>query len=117
MLNMALSQEKIKSASATASDISYGIYTVERLPKGSRRTPKWDLHSTAKDRKTAEDHAKILSAQPYFDYIEVKEFRVCPKTNDRIVQKIKSYSRKTSKLWGIGAIVIIALLITLKLIA
>jgi len=77
-------------------DISYGIYTIERLPKGSKRSPKWDLHSTAKDKTTAESHAKTLSAQPYFDHIEVQEFRVCPDTKERTVQKIKSYSRKSS---------------------
>jgi len=76
-------------------DISYGIYTIERLPKGSKRTPKWDLHSTAKDRLTAEDHAKTLAAQPYFDHIEIQEFKVCPDTKQRSVHKIKSYSRKT----------------------
>lgn len=80
-------------------DISYGIYTIERLPKGSHRTPKWDLHSTARDRSTAETHAKTLAAQPYFDHIEVQEFRTCPKTKHRSVQKIRSYSRKSSKLW------------------
>lgn len=74
-------------------DISYGIYTIERLPKGSRRTPKWDLHSIAQDRKTAEAHAKTLFAQPYFDHIEVQEFRICPETKKREVHKIKSYSR------------------------
>ena len=77
-------------------DISYGIYTIERLPKGSRRTPKWDLHSIAKDKATAETHAKTLAAQPYFDHIEIQEFRVCPDTAERTVQKIRSYSRKTS---------------------
>ena len=77
-------------------DISYGIYTVERLPKGSRRTAKWDLHSIAKDRTTAEMQAKNLSAQPYFDHIEVQEFRVDPTTKKRIVNKIRSYSRHSS---------------------
>lgn len=90
-------------------DISYGIYTIERLPKGSRRTPKWDLHSTAKDRQTAENHAKILAAQPYFDHIEVQEFRVCPQTKDRIVKKVKSYSRKSSQLWGLGLFILAGL--------
>jgi hypothetical protein len=78
------------------SDISYGIYTIERLPKGSRRTPKWDLHSVAQDKSTAETHAKTLAAQPYFDHIEIQEFRVCPKTAERTVQKIRSYSRHSS---------------------
>jgi hypothetical protein len=85
-------------------DISYGIYTIERLPKGSKRTPKWDLHSTAKDRATAESHAKTLAAQPYFDHIEVQEFRVCPVTKERKVHKIKSYSRKSSQ-WTTYAII------------
>jgi len=78
------------------SDISYGIYTIERLPKGSRRTPKWDLHSIAQDKSTAETHAKTLAAQPYFDHIEIQEFRVCPNTDERTVQKIRTYSRRTS---------------------
>ena len=78
---------------------SYGIYTIERLPKGSRRTPKWDLHSTAKDRKTAEDHAKTLAEQLYFDHVEVQEFKTCPKTQKRVVSKIKSYSRRRTKKW------------------
>ena len=76
--------------------VSYGIYTIERLPKGSRRTPKWDLHSIAQDKGTAEVHAKTLAAQPYFDYIEIQEFRICPETKDRIAHKIRTYSRKTS---------------------
>lgn len=77
-------------------EISYGIYTIERLPKGSRRTPRWDLHSIAKDRSTAENHAKTLAAQPYFDHIEIQEFRVCHDTHRRTVNKIKSYSRQSS---------------------
>jgi hypothetical protein len=90
---------------STDFEITYGIYTIERLPKGSRRSPKWDLHSTAQDRLTAENHAKILSAQPYFDHIEVQEFRVCPKTKDRKVIKIRSYSRQSSKIWTIGLLI------------
>jgi hypothetical protein len=97
-------------------DISYGIYTIERLPKGARRTPKWDLHSTAKDRDTAERHAKTLAAQPYFDHIEVQEFRVCPQTKDRIVKKVKSYSRKSSRLWGACFIIAACLVAILALI-
>lgn len=89
-------------------DISYGIYTIERLPKGSKRSPKWDLHSTAKDRTTAELHAKTLSAQPYFDHIEIQEFRVCPTTKERTVQKIKSYSRKSSLGLYIGIAIMVA---------
>jgi len=111
MLNMAaLPQHN------TGLDISYAIYTIERLPKGSKRTPKWDLHSTAKDRETAESHAKTLAAQPYFDYIEVQEFRVCPTTKERTVQKIKSYSRKSSR-WiryaalAVGALMALALIL------
>lgn len=89
MTAMAITQDHDKM------DISYGIYTIERLPKGSKRSPKWDLHSTAKDRATAESHAKTLSAQPYFDHIEVQEFRVCAQTKERTVHKIKSYTRKS----------------------
>ena len=91
MLNMALSHGQTE-------EISYGIYTVERLPKGSKRTARWGLHSTAKDRMTAESHAKTLAAQPYFDYIEVQEFRTCPETKERKVHKIKSYSRTSTQL-------------------
>ena len=87
------------SAQLMEPEITYGIYTIERLPKGSRRTPKWDLHSVARDRETAETHAKTLSAQPYYDHIEVQEFRICPDTKKRTVSKIRSYSRKSSKLW------------------
>lgn len=94
-------------------EISYGIYTIERLPKGSRRTPKWDLHSVAQDRMTAENHAKTLSAQPYYDHIEVQEFRVCPETHKRTVSKIKSYSRKSSKLWVGLAVAVVSLFILL----
>lgn len=97
-------------------DISYGIYTIERLPKGSRRTPKWDLHSVAKDRSTAENHAKTLSAQPYYDHIEVQEFRVCPETKKRTVSKVRTYSRKSSSWWAIAlmaALVIFAAIILL----
>ena len=65
--------------------ISYGIYTA-----------KWDLHSMAEDRKTAEDHAKSLAAQPYFDHIEVQEFRTCAQTKKRSVRMVKYYSRKSS---------------------
>ncbi len=90
-------------------DISYGIYTIERLPKGSKRTPKWDLHSIAKDRATAESHAKTLSAQPYFNHIEVQEFRVCPETKERTVQKIKSYSRKSPQNIIIGVCIVLAM--------
>ncbi len=81
-----------------AVEITYGIYTVERLPRGVKRSPKWDLHSIAKTKKMAEDHAKILSAQPYFDVIEVQEFHTCPQTQKRTAFKIKRYSRK-SPLW------------------
>lgn len=95
-------------------EISYGIYTIERLPKGSRKTPRWDLHSVAQDRATAESHAKTLFAQPYYDHIEVQEFRVCPETNKRSVSKIRSYSRKSSK-WWVG-VTIAALLVILALI-
>ena len=91
------------------SDISYGIYTIERLPKGSRRTPKWDLHSVAQDKSTAETHAKTLAAQPYFDHIEIQEFRVCPQTAERTVQKIRSYSRHSPMgmiaLWAVIALI------------
>ena len=90
-------------------EISYGIYTIERLPKGSRRTAKWDLHSITPDRSTAEDHAKTLAAQPYFDHIEVQEFRICPETKNRDAHKIKSYSRHSTwitalKIIGLAAI-------------
>lgn len=98
-------------------EISYGIYTVERLPKGSRRTPKWDLHSIAQDRSTAENHARILAAQPYFDHIEVQEFRVCPETKKRDVHKIKSYSR-TSDIRNIvifGGVAVIGIMIGLMI--
>lgn len=95
-------QMVLNGNTTTDFEVSYGIYTIERLPKGSRRQPKWDLHSMAKDRITAENHAKILAAQPYFDHIEVQEFRVCPKTKDRSALKIKSYSRQSSKLWAVG---------------
>ena len=91
-------------------EISYGIYTIERLPKGSRRTPKWDLHSVAKDKVTAETHAKTLSNQPYYDHIEVQEFKTCPETKKRTVSKIRSYSRKSSKLW-VGVVVVALLAI------
>jgi len=91
-------------------DISYGIYTIERLPKGSKRTPKWDLHSTAKDRETAETHAKILAAQPYFDQIEVQEFRICPETKDRTVQKIRSYSRQSPR-WIFSTLIVLSFLV------
>jgi|GEM_PF-1423342 len=110
MATMAMTHQNNKSF-----DISYGIYTIERLPKGSKRSPKWDLHSTAKDRNTAENHAKTLSAQPYFDHIEVQEFRVCPETKERTVQKIKTYSRKTSWNLFIGMMVIITILSLLAL--
>lgn len=97
-------------------DISYGIYTIERLPKGSKRAPKWDLHSIAKDKETAESHAKTLSAQPYYTYIEVQEFRTCPSTKNRSVQKIKHFSRLPSQKWiafgcGILSILILVMLI------
>lgn len=95
-------------------DISYGIYTIERLPKGSRRTPKWDLHSISQDRATAENHAETLAAQPYFDHIEVKEFKILPDTNERLVTKIRSYSRNSSKIWIFVGVIIIALLLLLK---
>lgn len=96
-------------------DISYGIYTIERLPKGTRRTPKWDLHSIAQDRNTAENHAKTLAAQPYFDHIEVQEFRTCPETKKRNVHKIKSYSRNSAQQWAIRLIVLGAIAFTLGL--
>ena len=94
-------------------DISYGIYTVERLPKGSKRTPKWDLHSMAQDRETAEIHAKTLSAQPYFDHVEVKEFRTDPATRERMVRQIRSYSRVNPARWiyTIGIVTMILLFI------
>ena len=100
MLSMALPKE-VKDY-----DISYGIYTIERLPKDSKRTPKWDLHSTTSDKKTAESHAKTLAAQPYFDQIEVQEFKTCLQTQKRSAQKIKSYSRKPSR-WTIACAVIV----------
>ena len=92
-------------------EVTYGIYTIERLPKGAKRTPKWDLHSTAQDRMTAEVHAKTLAAQPYFDYIEVQEFKTCPETKTRTVNKIRSYSRKSSKVWMISALIAVGLII------
>ncbi len=91
-------------------EISYGIYTIERLPKGSKRTPKWDLHSTTSDRKTAENHAKTLAAQPYFDQVQLQLFKTCLETQERQVQKIKSYSRQSSKIWMIGIVIILAAL-------
>lgn len=84
--------------------ISYGIYTVERTPRGAKRRAKWDLHSMAEDRKTAEDHAKSLAAQPYFDHIEVQEFRICARTRQRSVRMVKTYSRKTSLMTYISMI-------------
>ncbi len=96
---------------AVQNEVSYGIYTIERLPSGSKRTPKWDLHSIAKDRQTAETHAKTLSAQPYYDHIEVQEFKICPDTKERKVQKIKSYSRKSSRTILLGSLAIIAIAI------
>ena len=99
----------------TGVDISYGIYTIERLPKGSRRTPKWDLHSVAQDRATAENHAKTLSAQPYYDHIEVQEFRTCPTTKKRSVSKVRTYSRKPSGIW-IGAIIAVGLLVAVLMV-
>ena len=92
-------------------DISYGIYTIERLPKGSRRTPKWDLHSIAQDRETAEIQAKTLSAQPYFDHIEIQEFRIDRETKKRIVNKIKSYSRHSSLYFMMKAAFVSAVII------
>ena len=94
-------------------EISYGIYTIERLPKGSKRTPKWDLHSTAADRETAETHAKILASQPYFDHIEVQEFRIHPETHERTVSKIRSYSRKSSRILTWAAILFIVSVIAI----
>ena len=96
-------------------DISYGIYTIERLPKGSKRAPKWDLHSIAKDKETAESHARTLSVQPYYNYIEVQEFRTCPHTKSRSVHKIKHFSRSYAQKWiaigcGILSILIIVML-------
>lgn len=76
-------------------EISYGIYTVERLPKGSKRMPKWDLHSTTHDRDIAENHAKTLAAQPYFDKVQLQQFKTCLETQERHVQKLRSYSRKS----------------------
>ncbi len=98
-------------------EISYAIYTIERLPKGSRRTPKWDLHSMAKTRDMAETHAKTLSAQPYFDHVEIQEFKTCLDTHTRTVQKIRSYSRKPSKIWMVGVLGLIAIFTALKLLA
>lgn len=98
-------------------ELSYGIYTIERLPKGSRRTPKWDLHSIAKTRDIAETHAKTLSAQPYFDHIEIQEFKTCPKTHERKVKKIRSYSRKSSKIWFVVGGVGLAVFFLLKILA
>ena len=93
-------------------EISYGIYTIERLPKGSNRKPKWDLHSSAPDQNTAKDHAKILAEQPYYDHVEVQEFKICKETNQRTVQKVKTYSRKGSytTVIAITAITIAALI-------
>lgn len=90
-------------------DISYGIYTIERLPKGSKRTPKWDLHSTAKDKAKAEEYAKTLAAQPYFDHIEIQEFKICPETKQRSVNKIKSYSRKSSVMKFVAGVSVLVL--------
>ena len=104
MLSMALQNDKDQI------EVTYGIYTIERLPKGSRRTPKWDSHSTAIDKATAEIHAKTLAAQPYFNHVEVQEFRICPITHDRSVTKIRSYSRTSSKLWGFLIIASVAIL-------
>lgn len=88
------------SAAALAHDshfkISYGIYTVERVPHGSKRRAKWDLHSIAEDRDTAENHAKSLAAQPYFSHVEVQEFRTCSETKKRTVKMVKTYSRHPS---------------------
>ena len=105
MLNQAL-------AGHMKPEISYGIYTIERLPKGSRRTPKWDLHSVAQDKATAETHAKTLSNQPYYDHIEVQEFVTCPETKKRTVSKIRSYSRKSSKIWVAIVLAIAVAMIT-----
>lgn len=105
------------SKNAKNIEISYGIYTIERLPKGSRRTPKWDLHSMAKTRDIAETHAKTLSAQPYFDHIEIQEFKTCLDTHERTVSKIRSYSRKSSKIWMFGALVCVSLFTVLKFLA
>jgi len=77
--------------------ISYGIYTVERMPRGAKRRARWDLHSIAEDRKTAEDHARSLAAQPCFDHIEVQEFMTCQRTQKRSARMIKSYSRQSSR--------------------
>jgi poly-beta-hydroxyalkanoate depolymerase len=104
MPQMALSNQ------STNFEISYGIYTIERLPKGSKRTPKWDLHSTTSDRKTAESHAKTLAAQPYFDQVQLQLFKTCLETQERQVHKIKSYSRQSSKMWMIGIVIILAAL-------
>lgn len=94
--NPSLTRSTFNKIMEMEKQISYGIYTIERLPKKTRRTPKWDLHSMAKDRATAEIHAKTLAAQPYFDCIEIQEFCICPKTKERIVNRIRTYSRKTS---------------------
>jgi hypothetical protein len=99
-----------------AMEISYGIYTVERLPKGLKRSPKWDLHSTAKDKKTAEDHAKILAAQPYFDIVEVQEFRTCPNTQKRTAHKIKRYKRQSKKCISFTAVALAMATIALALL-
>jgi poly-beta-hydroxyalkanoate depolymerase len=73
IFNSSLTRSTLNNYMDMEKQISYGIYTIERLPKKTRRTPKWDLHSTAKDRTTAEIHAKTLAAQPYFDCIEIQE--------------------------------------------
>ena len=99
MSSMAMTSYKNDTATF---DISYGIYTVERLPRGLKRSPKWDLHSTAKDKKTAEDYAKILSAQPYFDIIEVQEFRTCPQSHKRTAHRVKRYKRQSNRLIWVG---------------
>lgn len=96
-------------------EISYGIYTIERLPKGSRRTPKWDLHSITPDKATAESHAKTLAEQPYFDHIEVQEFRTCPETKKRDVQKIRCYSRHSAWQWALRLGVLGAIAFTIGL--
>jgi len=96
-------------------EVSYGIYTVERLPKGSKRMPKWDLHSTTPDRAIAESHAKTLAAQPYFDKIQLQQFKTCVETQERQVHKIRSYSRK-SPFYSLILVVIVALLLVAILI-
>jgi hypothetical protein len=105
------------NSAAKSREISYGIYTIERLPKGSRRTPKWDLHSITPDKATAETHAKLLSEQPYFDHIEVQEFQICPETKERVVHKIRSYSKNS--IWvltaKLGALAVCAFMVGLIL--